>query len=172
MITIVEIALLMVLVSIAMVVDMRERRIPNTLIGFGLLVGIVFLGLQWGTIPVFDRIGAFFIGIAILIIPFAMGGIGAGDVKLLGLIGLFVGIKTLINISLVAFVTGGAIALVTIMLSRFHQFKNLRTVVLSFINAIMTRRLLLAEEGKISLPFSIPIGIGTFIVLILKWSIF
>jgi len=172
MVSIIEIILLLVYLIIAVCIDMRERRIPNKLIGIGLLSGIILIVLQMNNIYLYDRVGAFFLGIAILFIPFAMGGIGAGDVKLLGLVGLFVGIKTLINISLISFLIGGAFALIVLALARLKQFKNIHTVGVSFINSILTKRLLLGEEGKLTLPFSIPIGIGTFIVVIFKWSIF
>lgn len=167
-----ELITLLILLTISMVIDIRERRIPNLLIGLGILSGVLFMVLQMNDISVFTRISAFFLGIAILFIPFTCGGIGAGDVKLLGVIGLYVGVKALVNISLIAFILGGGFALVLIIFSRVKQFKSIPVVCVSFLNSVMTKRLLLGEEGKLALPFSIPIGIGTFVVVVLKWSIF
>jgi prepilin peptidase CpaA len=167
-----EVITLLILLTVSMVIDMRERRIPNLLICIGILSGLIFIILQLNDIAVLSRLSAFFIGIAILIIPFALGGIGAGDVKLLGVIGLFVGTRALINASLISFILGGVCALGMLIVSRIKQFKSISTVCVSFFNSLMTKQLLLGEEGKLALPFSIPIGIGTFVVVVFKWSIF
>jgi len=172
MVLLIETIVLFLIIVCAVFVDMRERRIPNKLILVGLLCGVLFVGLQFGDISITDRIGGFFLGIALLFIPFAMRGIGAGDVKLLGLVGLYVGIKTIVSISLISFVVGGGIALIILAIHRLKKFKSLSTVYVSFLNSFMTKKLLLSEEGKLTLPFSIPIAIGTLLVVICKWSIF
>jgi prepilin peptidase CpaA len=168
----VEIIVLFLIVLYAVFIDIRERRIPNKLILVGLICGITSACFQIGYINIFDRVGALCIGMAILFIPFALGGIGAGDVKLLGVIGLFVGIKGVVNVSLISFIVGGGIALCAIALHRLKKYKDVRSVCMSFINSIMTRKLVFNEEGKIALPFSVPLAIGTFLVLLFNWSIF
>lgn len=84
-------AILLIAVIIAAIYDIKEKRIPNALTFPSILIGIflntVFNGFQGLT---FSILG-FFTGMALFFIPFALGAMGAGDVKLMGAIGSLMG---------------------------------------------------------------------------------
>ena len=76
----------------ACVVDYRERRVPNwlngTLAAFGMLAQASYFG--WGT-GFATALTGMLVGFALLIVPWTMYGMGAGDVKLMAAIGAWLG---------------------------------------------------------------------------------
>jgi leader peptidase (prepilin peptidase)/N-methyltransferase len=100
---------LMVVLS---VIDIRHRRIPNRLVYPAVVIAaavIVAGDLAGGGLDVLDAgIGLFAYGLALLIIALISKGMGMGDVKLAGLIGLVLGS---IGLDLVAVAAGMGILL-------------------------------------------------------------
>lgn len=162
---------LTVILIIAVVVDLREQRIPNVLILCGLICGVTQMVVQVSDAHILSRICALFLGIGILFIPFALGGIGAGDVKLLGLIGFLTGVKPLVTIALVSFVIGGIISCLYIIGHRYRQYGSARAVLISIMNSVPAKKILAREEGNLAIPFSVPLAVGTLVVLVTKWSV-
>ena len=74
--------------------DLWIRKIPNWLIVIGLLCGLVINTAHGSTYIVQSLLG-FVIGILVLLPPFALGWIGAGDVKYFGVVGALLGISML-----------------------------------------------------------------------------
>lgn len=90
----------------ATVVDLRERRIPNRLTGAAAVAALaVGLALDPGGQP--ERLVAGALAALFLLVPALLspGGMGMGDVKLAGVIGLCVG-REVIAALLVALVAG------------------------------------------------------------------
>lgn len=98
--------------AIACVIDVRERRIPNWLTlgaavaGFGYQLalegpaGLVTAGAGW------------LVGLAIFFLPFALGGLGAGDVKLIAALGTWLGWHDTVWLGLYIGTAGAVLALV------------------------------------------------------------
>ena len=96
----------------ACVTDLRSRRIPNVLTFGGALAGLLFHAITGG-IPGFSQaIGGWMVGAMVFAIPFALGGLGGGDVKLLAALGAWLGPVTTIWLALYAGVAGGIGAVV------------------------------------------------------------
>jgi len=100
--------------------DVRSRRIPNRLVLVGMaLAGVLQLVLPAGAglfIEPFGSIGilwsaaGFGLGLALLLPMYALRALGAGDVKLLAMIGAFVGPRAVCGIAVTALVAGGVLA--------------------------------------------------------------
>ena len=118
------ISTLMLFAFIAVLYDLRQRRIPNQLVVLMLVAGLLInlIGPQAGlrmaglftTMP-----GALGIkgaglgaltGLALFLPLYLMCAMGAGDVKLMAGMGSFVGPATAVNLALFILVTGGVMA--------------------------------------------------------------
>lgn len=75
----------------AAVTDVREGRIPNWLTGSLAVFGIGVNSLQYGWDGFLFGLGGLIMGLVCLIFFYLKGGMGAGDVKLLGAIGTILG---------------------------------------------------------------------------------
>ena len=71
-----------VISSIAAVTDIRSRRIPNWLTYSAILLGVGYHTIVNGPQGFFFGAGGLFLGLALLIVFYLAGGMGAGDVKL------------------------------------------------------------------------------------------
>ncbi|SRR5258706_11647620 len=98
-------------VGLAAAIDVRQRRIPNWLSLSGLLCGIclksIFEGKE-GFILSLLGIGT---GFFLLFFGYLLGGIGAGDVKLLAAVGAFLGPKLVFCAFIWMALSGGVLAL-------------------------------------------------------------
>lgn len=75
----------------AVVSDVQTRRIPNLLTLPGILAGLAFFAVEGGVRGLLTGLAGTAAGVALLFLPFAYGGMGAGDVKLLAVVGAFGG---------------------------------------------------------------------------------
>ncbi len=101
---------LALLLVLAAACDIRSHRIPNWLTLAGLAVGLAWHGWQGGGpgwLMSLEGIGV--AGLALL--PYAVRGLGAGDVKLLGAVGALLGPVFLLWTLLGTILAGGLLAL-------------------------------------------------------------
>ena len=114
---------------LACVTDLRTRRIPNLLTFGAALAGLVFHSFA----PVGEGFTAaalgWLLGIAIFFLPFALGGLGGGDVKLLGALGAWLGPGEALWVALYAGVAGGVMAIV-VALSTGYMRQSLSNIYL------------------------------------------
>ncbi|MDO6460723.1 prepilin peptidase [Granulosicoccaceae sp. 1_MG-2023] len=96
----------------ASVTDIVSHRISNRLVLFGLLSGFAFqLGSQ-GLHGLLYGAGGMLLGF-VLFLPFYIAkGMAAGDVKLMAVVGVFLGPEMAIRASLSVLICGGVIALI------------------------------------------------------------
>ncbi len=98
--------------SLACVTDLRTRRIPNTLTFGAALAGLLYQSVSGGVDGLGHAALGWLVGAVIFIVPFALGGLGGGDVKLLAALGAWLGPEDVLWLSLYAGVAGGVMALV------------------------------------------------------------
>ena len=108
--TTIQLLAMCIMLGIAVLTDVRERRIPNTVTVGGSIVALVLATIGAGGFP-----GAALLGMTValaLTVPlFALGALGAGDAKLLAAVGAFVGIGNLLPVVLYAGLAGGLLGL-------------------------------------------------------------
>src|SRR6266436_6462147 len=106
---------LALVVIVAAIYDVRFRRIPNWLVLAGLVLGIGFntFLFEWGGL----RHSLFGLGLGLLIyFPlYLLRGMGAGDVKLMAVIGSIVGAANWLGIFLITAVLGGLVAMILLL---------------------------------------------------------
>lgn len=162
-------AVLFALLVIASVSDYRSYRIPNWLT-FG---GAAFALVYKTTIAVSPpsafllAFGGLFLGFLIMLPPYALGVMGAGDVKLMAMVGAFLGIDETFNAVLFAFIAGGAGALGFALLNgklgrMLRNAKNvLRGMALSALVGVKPHAGMDAQQSIGKLPYGVCISIGT-----------
>jgi prepilin peptidase CpaA len=112
--------------AIACVFDLRTRRIPNALT-FGAAVVALGFHLWVGGLPALGAsLGGLAVGLAIFFPIFALGGIGAGDVKLLACMGAWLGPMAALWTAMYAAMAGGVMALVVVLVRGYvrQAFRN------------------------------------------------
>jgi prepilin peptidase CpaA len=141
--------LVSIMVAAALITDLKARRIPNTLTFGGTILGIIINTFQSGWGGLADSLLGFVVGVGILLIPFLMGGIGAGDVKLLGAIGALMGVHFVFYTTLWAAVAGGLLSLIYLLLHHkiLYMWMYTRTT-----------------SGKF-MPYGVAIFVGTLVEL-------
>ncbi|MEN6347843.1 MAG: A24 family peptidase [Syntrophomonas sp.] len=149
--------------SVAVIYDLKTRTIPNQLLVVVLLVALLLHLYGEGFPGLIFSVQGMLTGSLLLIIPFMAGGIGAGDVKLLGMVGALKGSSFVITAFLGTALWGGLIALILLAakgrlkstLSRFG--KMLYVLPLTGIKA---GSLSPANEERISYPYGPAIMLG------------
>ena len=92
--------------------DLRTRRIPNYLTLGGALAG---LGFSWGCHGwpgLWSGLSGLLLGFALLVLPYAKGGMGAGDVKALAALGAWLGPRLTIYLFIYMGISGGVLILI------------------------------------------------------------
>lgn len=96
---------------LAIISDLKEERIPNSLILAGWFLGAVYQILFYGMIEAaFGCLGAL-VPIVVLFLFFLFKMLGAGDIKLLSVVGMFYGVEQIGAILVWTFFTGAFISL-------------------------------------------------------------
>lgn len=110
--------LLVLLMAICIVTDIKSRRIYNKVLIPFLLTALAANILTGGWYSLGESAKGFLLGLAMLLIPFARGGIGGGDVKLLAVIGVIKGPAFVLKTFLAGSLAGGLIALFLLAVNR------------------------------------------------------
>ena len=111
----------------ACVWDLRTRRIPNFLTFGAAAAGVLFALAQSGLSGLSWSIAGWLIAMALYLPFFALRGIGAGDVKLLGALGAWLGAINAMYLATLTAIAGGVMAVVVVLLQRQlrRTFSNL-----------------------------------------------
>jgi len=83
---------LAVMLAVAVYLELKERRIPNWLTFSGMALGLLISYLD-GMGSFWSSLGGLTIGFGFLFIFYVFGGVGGGDVKLMGAAGTLMGVK-------------------------------------------------------------------------------
>jgi prepilin peptidase CpaA len=94
----------------ATIIDLRTRRIPNTLTATMAGIGLGLAATGMSGISVWASMAGFAIGLALMIPGHALGATGAGDVKLMAAVGAVVGPALVVSAFLFTAVAGGVLA--------------------------------------------------------------
>ena len=94
--------------------DLKARRIPNYLTGGAALAGLAFQGACHGWPGLADGFLGLALGFGLLIGPYRLGFMGAGDVKALAALGAWLGPLGTLMLFIYMTLAGGLMALATL----------------------------------------------------------
>ncbi|MDF2593369.1 MAG: prepilin peptidase [Clostridia bacterium] len=124
----VEMGMYAILSSILVVITMIDfftQEIPDELNLLGLITGIIFLGIMLRFSNVVNSSLGLLIGggLFLLIAVVSGGAMGGGDIKLMGVLGLWFGWKLILMLSIISFIIG-AIASLLLMALKIKSMKD------------------------------------------------
>ncbi len=154
------------LAVIAGYTDWRSRRIPNWLTVPGLLLGVVANSLSLGWVGARDSLLGAGLGL-LLLLPFVMiRALGAGDWKLVGALGAFLGPQNLITVLLAAILVAGVMAVILVIWKkRFRQtLRNLGRMLAAFFSLHLPGpELSLDNPESLKVPFGVAVAIAVLL---------
>ena len=164
-----ENAILIAVLVIAAIFDYRFKKVPNIITFPAIAAGISMAFIANGFIGISVSIAGLFIGMALLYLPYAAGGMGAGDVKFLGAIGAIKGPWFVFIAFLAMAIIGGVMAIFRIVF--VLKRADMRTLGESVRTAYYTRSLSALEipeyARKEKIPYAIAISAGAAVSLML-----
>jgi prepilin peptidase CpaA len=107
--------ILAVALIICLITDLQERKIYNKVLFPTLVLGVAYNLYAGGWLGLQQSILGLLTGLGILLIPFALGGMGAGDVKLLAVIGALKGPLFVFYTAIFMALAGGILALAVLV---------------------------------------------------------
>lgn len=159
-VTVFQYVAVMIFTGMAMVTDIRTRKIPNWLTVSGLLSGLVFYGLNQGLPGLQFSIQGFAVGFGLLLLLWMIGGGGGGDVKLMGAVGAWLGPA----MTLIVFVASGFLAPVGQLVMTIAQSRTADGAETSK-NSNESQK---ADSPFRKLPYAVPVAIVVWSVCGLK----
>jgi len=177
----VSLALITALLVAAVVTDLRFRRIPNALVLVGMTLAFVThsFTLAMGSLPLAGRtlwapLTGLLTGLASLFPLYLLRATGAGDVKLMGMVGAFIGVEPVLTATFYTFLAGGLLSLV------FMLGRGVAAQTLANVRFLLTDWVLRASSGQgarlaplhttaARLPYAVAIALGTGAAL--RWPL-
>jgi prepilin peptidase CpaA len=170
----IRLVLVVAFVVVAAVFDVRTHRIPNWLVLVGAVTCIGGQMIQPALLE-FGIAGALkgiAVGFALLLPLYLVRATGAGDVKLMAMVGAFLGPWGVASAVLLSFIAGGLLALAVALAkgALTQLFANLRTMLFgTLLSAMTTGKTMIttppASVGK--LPYGVAIAIGTVVHVVM-----
>jgi prepilin peptidase CpaA len=160
--------LVSIVLVVAAVIDGRTLKVPNRLTFPFALLGLAVAAIPGG-LGLLASVQGLLLGLALLLPLYAVGGMGAGDVKLLAGVGAWVGPSVLMPAFIVAAIVGAVMALAMMALSgRFlGHLAQVRTIVGEWVairNPAVLSEIAASRKPRMKLlPYGIPIAIGSIL---------
>jgi prepilin peptidase CpaA len=166
----------LVCTSIAAVTDWHNFTIRNAITLPLMVTGIIYHALIADGLGIFESVAAACLMAAILFVPYAMGVMGGGDLKLLAAVGAWLGIRLTFYVLIASSIIQGVYALALLM-----RPGQLRRTLLNFQLMYYKLRTLGAHLGpderiesivgkedrrRRAIPFGVMIALGVVIVLV------
>lgn len=148
--------------------DLTVRRIPNWIIAFGLAGGLL-LNASQGLAQFSHSLLGFIGGIAVFIVPFALGWMGAGDVKYFGVVGALLGVEWLPRVIFYSILAAGVFAIAYVAIGRFNSgflkdaWTDCKLAILSWGRVLPDSISKRTAKGADSVPWGVAIGAGTLV---------
>lgn len=153
-----------VALSISLITDIKDRRILNIVTLPVITFAFMYYTLVGGWNGFLYSGQGFIVGFSLLLIPYILGGMGAGDVKLMAAIGALMGTSFVFQSFIYTALIGGAISLFIIVKQNgfWNPLKNLLFNV-TFLKGNLGSLVINKEDKstRITFPYGVAIVLGT-----------
>ncbi len=159
-------------ISIAAVWDLQTQKIPNLLTYPLMLFGLFYHWVSSGLHGLGFSGTGLIIGIAIFLIPYLLGGMGAGDAKLMGGVGAILGSTGVIIAAVISVLLGLVYAIVLLLIYRDYGRAFLNRSWITLKTFLFTRQWIYISPGTGAkapgLCYALPIALGTLCTVLIK----
>lgn len=155
---------LSVALVISVITDLRNRKIYNLVVFPGIIVAFIYQTLLDGVDGTINALAGFVVGLGLLLIPYLLGGMGAGDVKLLAMIGAFKGTLFVLIASVYMAVIGAVIAVIVLACGKgsINRIKILAYLIYGIRNGIIMPIDYRGTFPSKATPYGVAIAGGAF----------
>ncbi len=162
---------LLCVLMIASIMDIRSNRIPNWLTFSAVILGLGLNFILGGVSGLLYSAAGLFTGVSLLILLYAFGGMGAGDVKLMGAVGAMIGPQMVLWAALYTALIGGIYAIVLMIIH--PRLKAKRAAVVQTLKGLIFFRTFnynkpIETQNAPKLCYGVAIAIGTIAAVIIK----
>jgi prepilin peptidase CpaA len=171
--------LTVIAISIAIIEDLRRLKIPNWVTLPTMLIAIVYHSVSGGFDGFLFSAAGMAVGIGLFIIPYLMGGMGAGDAKLVGAMGAILGPKGILVASVLIILTGGIYGLLLFAVNPRYATSSIRRFWKMLKTFVLTAQIVIlppdSGEKPPVLRYAIPIAAGIIMYIAMEsqgYSIF
>jgi prepilin peptidase CpaA len=144
--------------------DVRTRSIPNWLTFPAAALGLIAATLAHGGHGALSSAAGLLVGLALFFPLFVLRGLGAGDVKLMGALGAWLGGFVVLGVAFYTSLAGGVLALGLIVRHRYggQALRNLWLLLLHWrvFGFTPLDSLTLETSAGPKLPYALPIAVG------------
>jgi prepilin peptidase CpaA len=155
--------------ALACATDLRGARIPNALTLSAIVAALTFHALAPTGVGLAAAGLGLLVGLLVFFPFFALGAMGAGDVKLMAALGAWLGWYAAINVALFGAVAGGVLAIVVALCHGYLRtaLGNLKTLLFHWwLTGVKPLPELTLDEGKgLRLPYAFPIMAGLVVTI-------
>jgi prepilin peptidase CpaA len=151
----------------AAIIDGRSLRVPNWLTYHFLIGGLIFAFARGGSSQLLGSLAGALVGLISLLPLYAIGGMGAGDVKLMAGLGAWIGpwltawafvsstlVGALLAVAMIVY-SGAIWRHIAILQTIAHEMLSIRNPVL------LSERAAQRKPSMLLLPYAIPIAAGS-----------
>lgn len=158
-----------VIVCVACLYDVATSRIPNALTFAAAALGLLFhilapSGAGWSSASL-----GLLAGLAIFFPMFALGAMGAGDVKLMAAVGAWIGAAAILKVALYGSVAGGVFAVIVALRHRYlkQALTNVKMLLTYWwVEGVKPfPALTLESKDSLRLPYALAIAAGLAVTL-------
>ena len=162
------------LVIAVAIFDLRERRIPNVLVFPAMILGIALHALDSGLSGSLLALKGIGLGFGLLLIPYLVKGMKAGDVKFVMAIGSFLGAAGIVRVLLVTLLCYPLLAFIVVFREKKFAvtWLRFRRILFSFMGFFLPNLKLYAIQlesrddesiASATTPFGVALAAGTLV---------
>ena len=151
----------------AAAIDLATGRIPNGVVAFTAVVGLVAAASGLSDISVRLSLLGLAVGIIVMLPGHLVGGTGAGDVKLFGAVGAVVGMERILWAFCYTAVVGGVFAII-LAFYRGRLTLTLRRVLGTLGRPRQARATILSPRAHNRFPYGPAISVGSVLAVLLR----
>lgn len=164
-------ATLIVFVLSLAFIDWRTHRIPNVLCAVAALFALTLQTWLHGQAGLFGALGGAAVGLAMFLPFYVLRAFGAGDVKAMATVGLFLGAQGTVLAVGITLISGAVLGLLMLWHKPAYASATLHRLIgmlLAPVATIRDRESNRATNSRLRFPYGIAIACGVAVALIIK----